>query len=60
MFEDDEEIQDLLEQRTTPTLEQIAKLARKRNIESVDEFWDLFDSIRKIFVEKRSYEGDWT
>lgn len=57
MFEDDEEIQKLITQRSAPTLEQIAQLARKRKITSVDAFWDFHDNIRKLYFEKRSYEG---
>lgn len=54
----DPEIQKLINKPAMASVEEIATLARKRGIDDPRLFWDLFDAIRKLHVEKKCFDGD--
>ena len=54
----DPEIQKLISGPAMASVEEVAALARKRGIDDPRLFWDFFDAIRKLYVEKKCFDGD--
>ncbi len=59
MFENDLQVQALINKSTQPTLDEIVTLARERGITDPMPFWIFFDRIIAAHKDKKSYEGSW-
>jgi hypothetical protein len=53
---EDKEVQALLKKPTLPTLDDIRPLFDRYNVDSAMKVWDMFDSIRELWLNKKSYD----
>jgi hypothetical protein len=47
----------ILARRFPPTLEDAVQLAKLKNISCVENFWKLFDGLRKTWYDSHTFEG---
>lgn len=59
--EHDPDFLTLIRSVSFPDLNLIVRLAKKRNISNVSEFWEFFDFVGNTWKAKKSYEStsDW-
>jgi hypothetical protein len=56
-LDSDPEFQSLTKSISFPALELITALAKKRGVQTVPLYWQLFDYLRKRWLENKSCEG---